>query len=288
MIVAIVLALAAIPALAAEGLHPPYPDVWGREVPGIVRFFAAPADDVMIVYSVLQPTQRSEGEEFWLEGFFSGTRRQSTHSEFQSIYNADASSSRNLGTFAGKGRIGFSDGSVISVEELFHHEDNQWTCRIAAPMIVKRDATGKVIWRKVIVRLLSQPVAARADQNCSDGGSRYQLKVQFIGLAYNCLYGLDDNTFLAWFNGLADDNENFDVEPGSEGARRYAIRFDANLGSPFLARQSSDVVVVDAAAVEPAIADAVKRHHPTPAEGRNYFEDKIYETLSKPLKPSHR
>jgi hypothetical protein len=280
MVLAMLIALAATPALAAETLQPPYPDIWGRELPGVARFFTPMDDDIVTAFSVTQPDQKFEAGEFWLEGFFGGHRRQSSFAEFEALYHAAANSAQGLGTFSNSGRIGFADGSAITVEELVRHRDDRWTCDVPVPAMVKRNAAGKVLWRKIMVRLLNRPVQAKADGNCKDAGQPYTIKVEFWSLTYNELYGLADGPFLARFNGVADYDANLGDARGSGGDRRFVIRFDAELGSPFLS-MLTDVIVADAALLGPVIADAVKHPQRNAAAGRSHFHDRVYETLRK-------
>jgi hypothetical protein len=276
--------LAARPALAADQLAPPYGDVWGREIPGTVRYLAVSDKDLLVAHSVTPPGQSDDKADHWVEGFFSGERRAVTGAEFQALYGSAAHSPHALGTFSGRGRIVLGDGSVIAVEEMLDHRDDRWTCDVPAPAIVKRDAKGHLIWRKVVVRLLEEPLPAKADENCGDAGQPFTEKVQFWSLTYNELYGLEDGTFIAWFNGVTDNGDSVDAGQAQGANRRFVIRFDSELGSPFL-KTLPDVVVVDAKAIEPVISEAAKHHHATPAAGRSYFHDRVYTALSK-LKPA--
>jgi hypothetical protein len=274
------LVFAAQPLLAADRLTPPYGDVWGREIPGAVRYLAVSDHDLLVAHTVTPPGQSDDKADHWVEGFFDGERHAVTGAEFEALYDSAAHSPHALGTFLGRGRIVLGNGSIISVEEMLDHRDNRWTCDVPAPVIVKRDAKGHVVWRKVVVRLLDEPVQAKADENCGDAGQPFTEKVQFWSLIYNELYGLEDGTFIAWFNGVADNGDSVDASQAHGVNRRFAIRFDSELGSPFL-KTLPEVVVIDAKAIEPVIAEAAKHHHATPAAGRSYFHDRVYAALSK-------
>src|SRR5262249_16125093 len=102
-----------------------YPEVWGREIAGTIRYLAAEGGDVDIAIAVSARGQALADGGFSLEGFFAGVPRRSSFAEFEAVYRKLAESPRGLGTFSNTGRIGFADGSVIAVESLIEQRDDR-------------------------------------------------------------------------------------------------------------------------------------------------------------------
>jgi len=194
--------------------YPPYPDVWGYELPwpeedarGVHPwFFKMPDGDIIIIYS--KYIRGSSGKrQYRAQGLslFSGKTWEFSKGEEDKFIR------QNSKYQAKADRITFQDGSSLKQEG-----SEPPKCHDPfAYYLVKRDSAGKVVMKKNLVYVPEKPRIYKINPNCEAAGGKdsFEGKVQDV---YSKFVLLEDDTFLLY--GL---NQNFILRADKDLTIRY-------------------------------------------------------------------
>jgi hypothetical protein len=231
-------------SFAEEKKYPPYPDVWGYELPwpkkdsmrSNIEISKMQNGDYLVTYiKKIIDTKRSDGSccnsffEFEGISFFSGIKKRFTVEEFNEFWR------NNHENKVKKDSIVFKDGS--SIERI-----NTGAGRSPDPFysyyIVKKDKDGKVIYDKILLYLLEKPKKVKIDKNAErnwDYKNNYYLnKVENI---YPIFIPLDDDSFLLY-----------------NGGGNFIIRYDKNFNTK-TSLQNNKIFFVDRKDILNKLAD---------------------------------
>ncbi len=184
---------AALFAASATQKYPPYPDVWGYELPGAMpNLYKKPDGEIVVAYS--KRVWNADGDiklSFAALEFFSGKKWDLHGGELNAL--SDQYEKYKLSS-----AITFSDGSVIKQESEGHVK-----CFVAfAFALVKRDKAGKLIANKTLVHIPDKPRTFEiGPEMCRDGEGKDSFK-ETVETIYSYLVPLEDETFLVYDRSL--------------------------------------------------------------------------------------
>lgn len=204
--------------------YPPYPDVWGKEVPypdsrKILTLFAVPVSngDVYFIYTksaklkkdILKTPCDERTKEAYFE-FFGGKEHQITcgeYSAFQKVY-ADPERKKTH-------KITFKDGSQIWLR----HTRIEYCYDPFEAYLKKLDKNGKVVAKKSLLYVLPKPRKAYLSTHCDlNNTDEYALgKIEAMGVG---MVLLQDDTFLVY------------------SSANFVIRLDKNFNAKYSINQS--------------------------------------------------
>lgn len=237
-------ALAATVAAAEEvKKYPPYPEVWGRELPAPedvnVYTRAYPGEDGEMLFGfsywkTLSPgngSQERQWDAFFFK-FFEGTLQPLADKEANDIFRSLRGEELN------KRRLVFEDGGTVEWKALRYGGPK---CGVLFNShIVRKDKEGNVLQDKMLFHLYEKPVQWRVNRYCEISGGRDHIDLQFESILSTFTL-LADETFLAY---------------GLEG--RFVIRFDREMRSPYVEARPN-LFLVDTSAIEAIIEEADRR-----------------------------
>lgn len=199
MIVLLLLILVVSLAYAEEKKYPPYPDVWGYELPvygtsrPVTHVAKMPDGDYIISYirEVKGKLPEVTFKYAWIS-FFSHISKDFTESEYDEFLKKIQKENRKV-KYELKPKITFSDG--ISIE----YKSDSGNC--ADPFdrfLQKKDKNGKVITEKMLLYLYDKPIKTDINDKCERNWdykkNYYFKKVEHMNIPY--LISLEDDTFL--------------------------------------------------------------------------------------------
>ena len=244
------------PAGEAAEPYPPYPEVWGRELPYpadgsyYIHQEVFEASDGRVIVSITTRRRKPPTREFEFHvlDFFSGEMRVVDDKVISDI------------EFGGKYKpllewdLILADGGGI--ENKSHRVSN---CTITYDLhFIKHDKKGRVVADKMLVYLYDRPVRVDVDPYCEISGDRahFHQNWQQIQPAFA---PLKDGTFLAYY---------------TRGA--FTVRFDPDLNSPFI-DNNRRLFLLDYQVVMDLVDEAFARDGPS----LQNIDDVIYDYLIK-------
>ncbi len=245
-------------ATEAAKPFPPYPEVWGRELPYpadgsyYIHQEVFEASDGRLIVDIAASPLRSDEFEFRVLDFFSGEMRiidKETHYDIRSggkhkrLYALDIE-------LADGGRLTYESRRVSNCTVTYNIH------------YVKRDKEGKIVADKMLLHLYDRPVRVGVDPYCEISGDRAHFHQNWrqVGLAFA---PLKDGTFLAY-----------------DGP--FIIRFDPDLNSPFI--DNKRLFLLDRAVVMDLVDEAFARDGPS----LQNIDDVIYDYLIKLREEAHK
>ena len=262
---ALALGLGPVPAVAEEPPtgeasepFPPYPDVWGRELPYPAdgsyyldqEVFEAP--DGRVIVNIAAHPQGSNEFEYRVLDFFSG--------EMRAI---DAKTAYDI-AFGGEykllheWRLNLADRG-----RLRYRSDRVDNCPITYDIhYIEYDRKGKVVADKMLIHLYDRPVRVDVDRHCEISGGRGHFHQNWRQLGTS-FAPLKDGTFLAY-------EHSYELYNGP-----FIIRFDPDLNSPFIDNQR--LFLLDHQVVMDLVDEALALDGP----GLQNVDDVIYDYLIK-------
>ena len=251
-------ALGPVPAVAEEPPageaaepYPPYPEVWGRELPypGDDSYsihqevFEAP--DGRVIVDIYASPLRSDEFEFRVLDFFSGEMR-----------TIDKKTSYDIRSGGKHKRLYTLDIELADGGRLTYESRRVSNCTVTYNIhYVKRDRDGEIVADKMLLHLYDRPVRVGVDPYCEISSDRAHFHQNWrqVGLAFA---PLKDGTFLAY-----------------DGP--FIIRFDPDLNAPFI--DNKRLFLLDRAVVMDLVDEGFARDGPS----LQNIDDVIYDYLIK-------
>lgn len=274
-IVAAVIVTIATSAMAQQK-YPPYPEVWGRELPVAGRdnhsvdtdMYPATDGDMLAYESIFVHERQKSTRTIHRISFFSGQDVLVTEAELheqERKWPGPIPRSRGVG-------LEFPDGYGIHAG-LFHRSlIGDWKQCLSVP-VYYAGKNFKYDARKTLLRLFPSAMDVKGSGTYCDPKSQpttYHTRVRFAFLTSNQDYILPDGTFLT----VLDDD--------------FVVRFDRTLHSPFIDRRP-DLFLVDFAQVEPIFAEATRREKDEPGfNPLQFIHDRLSELVAAMPKPTPR
>ena len=262
---ALALGLGPVPAVAEEPPageasepFPPYPDVWGRELPypgdGSYSIhqevFEAP--DGRVIVSIYASPLRSDEFEYRVLDFFSGEMR-----------TIDKKISYDIRSGGKHKRLYALDIELADGGRLTYKSHRVSNCTVTYNIhYVKRDRDGEIVADKMLLYLYDRPVRVDVNPYCEISSDRAHFHQNWrqVGLAFA---PLKDGTFLAY-----------------DGP--FIIRFDPDLNSPFI--DNKRLFLLDREVVMDLVDEAFARDGPS----LQNIDDVIYDYLIKLREEAHK
>ncbi|MEW5994984.1 MAG: hypothetical protein AB1744_11395 [Candidatus Zixiibacteriota bacterium] len=261
---------------AAEVKYPPYPGVWGRELPVPGRgnptvdtdIYAAPNGDMLAYESFLADRVRADTLVVRRISFFSGLNVSVPEKELeeqQRKWPGPIPRSRGV-------RLEFPDGYGIHAGSFHKNLAGAWRRCLGLP-VYYAGKNFRYDARKTLVRVFPAEMDVSTSGVGCDPNSQpttFRTRVRFVHLSSNQDYILSDGTFLT----VLDDD--------------FIVRFDRALHSPFI-DQHPDLFLVDFAQVEPILAEATRREKEEPGfNPLQFIHDRVAELVTAMPKPTPR
>ena len=249
------------PAGEASEPFPPYPDVWGRELPypgdGSYSIhqevFEAP--DGRVIVSIYASPLRSDEFEYRVLDFFSGEMR-TIDKKISYDIRSGGKHKRLL-----EWNLNLADGGRLENES----SGRFGSCTVTYDLhFVKRNRNGEVVADKMLLYLYDRPVRVGIVPYCEISGDRahFHQNWQQIEPAFA---PLKDGTFLAY-----------------DTRGPFIVRFDPDLNAPFI--DNKRLFLLDRAVVMDLVDEAFARDGPS----LQNIDDVIYDYLIKLREEAHK
>ncbi len=229
----------ALPAAAEEAKrYPPYPDVWGRELPAPENVYTdldaypTKSGEVLIRFVRDREPRGSDDTKFewFLLKFFEGILKPIPREEIDDTFRPLKRISND--------RLVFEDGGTVAREEL-----RFMGAKCGANFnsrIVRKDGEGNVLQDRMLFHLYEKPMQMQVNPYCEISGGREDIEIQFEHV-FPVFIPLSDETFLAY---------------AFEG--RLVLRLDRELRSPYVAAHPS-LFLVETSTIKAIIEEADER-----------------------------
>lgn len=262
------------PILAQERLYPPYPDVWGRELPrgGIHKTDTGAdlypgSDGDMLIYKVFM-TGHADREAWSARriSFFSG--------EDVSVPREEAYKQEDKWQTPGLWKwetSRFPNGSwLVDIAPYypFHWDECMWV-----PIYAWGQSRADHDYpERVFVRLLpSERLFEGTGTSCADGRRplMYRTRIRFSSISHSPNHVLMDGTFLVLMDG------------------DFVIRLDETLNSPFIDNRP-DLFALDFDQIEPILDEASRREKEPGFNDVQFIYDRVTDLVLSLPKPTPR
>ena len=240
------------PAGEASEPFPPYPDVWGRELPYPGDGCYSIHPDGRVIVSIYASPLRSDEFEYRVLDFFSGEMR-----------TIDKKISYDIRSGGKHKRLYALDIELADGGRLTYKSHRVSNCTVTYNIhYVKRDRDGEIVADKMLLYLYDRPVRVDVNPYCEISSDRAHFHQNWrqVGLAFA---PLKDGTFLAY-----------------DGP--FIIRFDPDLNSPFI--DNKRLFLLDRAVVMDLVDEAFARDGPS----LQNIDDVIYDYLIKLREEAHK
>ncbi len=233
--------------------YPPYPQVWGRELPAAenddsvsLGGYPGKNGEVLIRFVRDREPEGSEDTKFewFLLEFFEGS--------LKPIPNEEVNDTFRLMKRISNDRLAFADGGTVEQEELRFMGTKCGTNFNSR--IVRKDKEGNVLQDRMLFTLYEKPMQMQVNPYCEISDGRDYIKIQFTG-GFGRFVTLADATFLAY-------------------GERFVLRFDREMHSPFVAAYPK-LFLVDTSVIEAIVEEADER----PGSALQNRNDAILEYL---------
>lgn len=274
---AVLIAAMALAAMStgvqAQQNYPPYPDVWGRELPVSGRgdptvktaIYPAADGDMLAYESFLVGEWKTATTGVRRVAFFSG------HDVPVPLVELEEQERKWPGPIPrSRGvELVFPDGYEIDAGNFHKSLIGEWKRCLSVP-VYYAGKNFRYDARKTLIRLFPSEMVAKGDGaycNPKSQPTTFKTKVRFAFLTSNQDYILPDGTFLT----VLDDD--------------FIVRFDRTLHSAFI-DQRPDLFLVDFAQVEPIFAEATHREKDEPGfNPLQFIHDRLTELVAAEVKP---
>lgn len=257
----------------AQQKYPPYPDVWGRELPvsgrgkpGVETAIYPAADGDMLAYeSFLVGEGQAAKMTVRRVSFFSGQDVSVSNKELkQQGEKWPGPIPRSQGV-----RLDFPDGLKIRAGGFDSKLQGLWYgCLDFSVVYSHRNYIHEA--DKILVRIYPSEIDVKEIKAGCDPERQptiYRTRVRFSFLSSNQDYILPDGTFLT----VMDDD--------------FLVRFDRKLNSPFIDSRP-DLFILDFSQVEPILAEATRRETEEPGfNPLQFIHDRLTELVTAMPKP---
>lgn len=257
------------PTLAQERLYPPYPDVWGRELPrgGIHKTDTGAdlyprSDGDMLIYKVFM-SGHADTEEWSARriSFFSGEDVLTSFEERNKL--EDKWQTPGLWRWE---TSRFPNGSwLVNVVPYYPFH---WSKCMSLPIYAwGQDGAGHGYPERIFVRLLPPERLHKA--SCPDGQRppMYRTRIRFSSISYSPNHVLMDGTFLVVMD------------------RDLVIRLDETLNSPFIDNRP-DLFALDFDQIEPILDEASRREKEPGFNDVQFIYDRVTDLVLSLPKPT--